>query len=353
MTSADPTGGTGAAAGAGRVAFLGSGAFGVPTLERLARRGEVSLVVSQPARPAGRGREVQPTPVAAAARSLGLPILESADVGAAPDAERIRAAADELVVIAFGQKLPASLLRDRFAINLHGSILPRWRGAAPIQRAVMEGDREVGVSVIALADRMDAGEVYATASTAPGDSETAGELHDRLSLLGPDLVTGVLEAHRRGTLRGAPQDESLATRARKLSRGDAWVDLAMDATRVAARINGLAPWPGCDATIDGAPIRLLRARTVPAGDGASPAEARASPAAGSAAEPVGTVDALGRVRCGRGMIELLEVQSPGGRPMPMEAWRRGRPRGAEPSRLRSEPRVVDGGAQYPRAADAP
>ncbi|MBM4112606.1 MAG: methionyl-tRNA formyltransferase, partial [Phycisphaerae bacterium] len=281
----------------GRVVFFGSGEFGRPALERLARRGRVALVVSQPPRRAGRGQAMQPTPIAAMARSLGIPLLESADVGAGPDAARIRETpADAFVVIAFGQKLPQGLLRDRFAINLHGSILPRWRGAAPIQRAVMEGDRIVGASVIALAERMDAGEIFAIAETQRGESETAGELHDRLSLFGPDLIERVLDERSRGALRGRAQDEAEATRARKLSRDDAWVDFSWAAERVAARINGLSPWPGCDATIDGEPIRLLRARAVTAG--ASAAEAVRADVAGvgevaGAARSIGSGASIG------------------------------------------------------------
>jgi len=299
---------------AARIVFLGSGAFGAPVLERLADRGDVALVVSQPPRPAGRGREAQATPIAALARSRGIPLLECADAGAGADLARIRGVEAALfVVIAFGQKLSPALLADRFAINLHGSLLPRWRGAAPIQRAVMEGDEVVGVSVISLAERMDAGLVYATAETRVGESETAGELHDRLAGLGPDLVDRVLAGQREGTLRGEPQDESKATRARKLSRADAWVDFTAEARRVAARINGLSPWPGCDALIDGAPLRILRARV----------DSRREPGA-ARSEPPGSIGADGAVACGRGAVELLEVQSPGGRVMGFDEWRRGR-----------------------------
>lgn len=291
-----------------RVVFFGSGTFGAPVLERLAARGEVDLVVSQPPRPAGRGRVPTPTPIAALARACGLPLLETADANEPPDADRIRAEkARAFVVIAFGQKLSPALLADRFAINLHGSILPRWRGAAPIQRAVMEGDEIVGVSVIGVAERMDAGVVYATDSTRVGESETAGELHERLSRMGPALVDRVLSQWREGSLHGQAQDESKATRARKLSRSDAWVDFGAASRAVAARINGLSPWPGCDAMIGTEPLRLLRAR-----------------AREHAGSPPGSILENGLIACGQGAVELLEVQSPGGRVMSFEEWRRGR-----------------------------
>lgn len=327
------------------IVFFGSGEFGRPTLERLALDGRVALVVSQPPRRAGRGRTRQATPIAAAAQQIGIPLLESADIGIGTDLERIRGiAADTFVVIAFGQKLSPTLLADRFAINLHGSILPKWRGAAPIQRAVMEGDRRLGVSVIALAERMDAGEVYAVADLERGESETAGELHDRLALLGPDLIMRVLESRRLGSLRGELQDESRATRARKLSRDDAWVSFDLPATSVAARINGLSPWPGCEAQIGGESVRLLRARAIvedrrsEAGGGVVRGIAASESGPGSGPIRSGTLDASGRVRCGAGAVELLEVQSPGGRVMPFESWRRGHPRIGTGAMVSSEAR---------------
>lgn len=292
------------------VVFFGSGAFGVPTLERLAQEGRLALVVSQPDRPAGRGLKAQPTPVSAWAVEHDIPLLRSADVCVDPDLARVRSEASRLfVIIAFGQKLLPSLLADRFAVNLHGSLLPRWRGAAPIQRAVMAGDDEVGVCAISIAERMDAGVVYGERRTRVGATETAGDLHDRLARLGPDLIDAVLAQHAAGTLRGAAQDEALVVRARKLARADAWVDLSEPARLVAARINGLSPWPGCDATIDGHPIRLLRARAVEPGGGRGES---------------GAMNDDGLVYCGSGAIEILEVQPPGGRVMAFDAWRHGR-----------------------------
>jgi methionyl-tRNA formyltransferase len=322
---ADPARGrAGAGAVLPEVVFLGAGAFGIPVLESLARAGRVRLVVSQPDREAGRGKRPTPTPVSEFALAHGLPLLRTADCNAPEDRARIREAASgaAMVVIAFGQKLSPELLEGAFAINLHGSLLPRWRGAAPVQRALMEGDAVAGVSVISLASRMDAGVVYAEAPRAIGPRETAGELHDALAALGPDVVSGVLARWAAGTLSHAVQDESGATRARKLSRGDAWVDLSQPASRVRARVNGLNPWPGCGAEVDGRAIVLRRCEAVEETEGA--------------AKPAGTLEADGTLWCGQGAVRILEVQPPGGRTMDFGAWARGA-RIAGPAILRSAP----------------
>jgi len=274
-----------------RVAFLGAGAFGVPSLKAIAREYAVELVVSQPDRPAGRGKVPTPTPVSAWAQEHGVPLLKTDDVnGADALAALDEARIDTIVVIAFGQKIGLEVLAGRFAVNLHGSLLPRWRGAAPIQRAVMAGDAVVGVSVISIAPRMDAGVVFDAASTALGENETAGELHDRLSLLGVEPLMRVLRARASGVVpQGEAQVEEQATRARKLSRTDAWVDVGGCARVAAARINGLSPWPGVDAIVAGKSVKLLRARS----------------------------EAIG------GELEVLEVQPAGGRVMAWSDFLRG------------------------------
>jgi len=297
-----------------RVALLGSGAFAIPSFTALAATPgiDVPLVVTQPDRPAGRGRVLEPTPVGAWAARERLRVIKPEDINA-PEwidllaSERIAA----LAVIAFGQKLSPAVLDGRVACNLHGSLLPRWRGAAPIQRSVMAGDDEVGVTVISIAPRMDAGLVYARVVTRVGPSETSGDLHDRLAQLGVPAMVGVVQGLLEGTARGAAQDESLATRARKLSRADAWVDFGGSARAACARINGLSPWPGTDCTIAGdghqpMPIKLLRCRAV------------------DASLPVGSVATSGVVGCGEGAIDVLEAQVPGGKPMPLADLMRGR-----------------------------
>ena len=335
-----------------RAALLGGGSFGLPTFRRI-RGGEVpgleiALVVSSPDRPSGRGLRTTATPVSQWARDEGLPLWCTADVNDAESRARIAASgAQVLVIVSFGQKIGEPLLEGMAAFNLHGSLLPAWRGAAPVQRALMSGERDVGVSVIGIAQRMDAGHVFATASTCVGDSENAGELHDRLAELGAQPMVRTLQSlvDRMRAMPGASgaaamqmlpmaaQDEALATRARKLSRADAFVDLARSADSVRARINGLAPWPGCDAVIsapgsEDLPVKLLRARVI-----------REGPA--HEAGDVGRVSGRGTVTCGDGEVEILEAQVPGGRAMTLADLLRGRRmQSADHVTMRSAPPVA-------------
>jgi methionyl-tRNA formyltransferase len=290
-----------------RLIFFGSGSFGLSTLRSLAGKHEVLRVVSQPDRPAGRARRSRPTPISDHALEADLPLLRLEDINAERSAADLRAIdADAWVVIAFGQKFSQSLLQDRFAINLHASLLPRWRGAAPIHHAVLAGDVETGVSVITLADRMDAGEVLAAASLPITPSDTTGMLHERLAELGPGVLEEVLQAHRAGCVRPQPQDESLATPAPKLTRAQARIDPSMPPDALRTTINGCAPWPGVTACIGGHTLRLLQADSC----GAEQAPA--------------TVSREGVIGCSGGAVLLLEVQPGGGRAMPFEAWARGR-----------------------------
>ncbi len=296
-----------------RLVFLGAGAFGIPSLEALARAHEVALVVTQPDRPAGRGKVLTPTPIAVRAEELGIRVVKPADVNAPEVLAEVRGiGADAWVVIAFGQKLSRELVDGVFAINLHGSVLPAYRGAAPIQRAVMDGRRETGVSVIGIAERMDAGLVYATRTRPIGPTETADEVHDALALLGPEVLSAVLAQHEAGRAEGRAQDESLATRARKLSKAEATVDLAsLEAEAARARINGLNAWPGCTVLVGEVPVKLLRVAAC--GDGAA-----------QRGEP-GLLGADGVVATRAGSIRLLEVQPVGGKAMPVAAFLNGRP----------------------------
>lgn len=303
-----------------RIVFFGSGAFGLPTLERLAGSHEVAMVVTQPDRPAGRGGRLAPTPVGRwAAESLpGASVLKPERVNEPEAREAIRAVgAEAWVVIAFGQKLGPALLDGVFAINLHASLLPRWRGAAPIQAAMLAGDERTGNSVITLADRMDAGEVLARSELEIGPSETAGELHDRLAADGAGLVGRVLEGHASGRLRGEAQDERLATRAPKLSRADAWLDLTDTADACRRRVNALSPWPGVQAAVGGGgTVKLVRAEALE-----TPAMVSDEPPA-----PPGTLldPGAGHVSVGSGVLVLLEVQPPGRRAMAWADYARGR-----------------------------
>lgn len=296
-----------------RLVYFGSGAFGLPTLERLAGEHDLAAVVTQPDRPAGRRRSLTPTPVAqwVAAESPATPLLKPDRVDEPAVVRKIRGLRAEVwVVIAFGQKLGRGLLEDRFAINLHASLLPRWRGAAPIHHAILAGDEEIGVSVITLADRLDAGDILAQDSRPLDPALTAGELHDTLSLSGPACVESVLGDFERDTLQRRAQDESRVTLAPKLSRADAWVDLTQPAEACRRRIHGLTPWPGVSVGIAGEPVRVLRVQ---------PERTKSDESPGTLIEP----DA-GLVMCADGTaLRLLDVQPAGGRPMPWDAFLRG------------------------------
>ena len=292
-----------------RLVLFGSGEFGVPTFRALAAQHDILRVITQPARRAGRGRSVRPTPVDGWAADHSLPVDAVPDVNDPDVIRSIRSAdADAWIVIAFGQKLGPDLLQDRFAINLHASLLPKFRGAAPINHAIIAGESVTGLSVITLANRIDAGDVIGTTSTPIDPGETAGELHDRLSLLGPDLVTTVLADYAQGRLSPVPQMPSDVTSAPKFTRSDGTVDFALEADAVRNRVHGLTPWPGCDVLIGDRRLRLLRVRI---------AEPPTPVPAARCCTPNGVVG------CGVGFVELLQVQAPGGRPMDFPSWYRG------------------------------
>jgi methionyl-tRNA formyltransferase len=299
-----------------RIVFFGSGAFGLPTLQMLATEHEVVGVITQPDKPAGRGGSMTPTPIGQwatpHAHTRGLPRLSFEDVNAPDATKTIRALpCDLFVVIAFGQKLSPALLEDRFAINLHASLLPRWRGAAPIHAAILAGDKETGNSIITLAQTMDAGLILDQSRRPILPNETTGELHDQLSFDGPGLVRHVFQRFATGDRSGRPQDPALITRAKKLHKSDGWVDFSRPADECRCRINGLSPWPGVTALFRGHPLKLLKA------DFHESLVHSASH--GSLVEPE-----HGTVACGGGSsLRLLEVQPPGKKAMSWESFAAG------------------------------
>jgi methionyl-tRNA formyltransferase len=292
-----------------RLVFFGSGAFGLPTLSRLMGAHEIALVVTQPDRPAGRHRRLTATPVGDFAENAKLSLIKLEKVNDAAIVDQIRAInADAWVVIAFGQKLGRRLLDGVFAVNLHGSLLPKYRGAAPVNWAIIHGERETGVSVIALADCMDAGEIYGAAATPIDPHETAGELHDRLAALGPDVIEDVLRRNQEGSLISQPQDEQLATHAPKLVKADGLIRFDQPAANVRNRIHGMTPWPGCSARLDGRDLRLHRAEIV------DTHSTRGLP---------GEVLSDYTIACAPGAVRLLDVQPPGRDVMTFQAYRNG------------------------------
>ncbi|MEI7836113.1 MAG: methionyl-tRNA formyltransferase [Planctomycetota bacterium] len=299
-----------------RIVFCGSGGFAVPSLRALAgSRHEVPYVVTQPARPAGRGGKVRPTPVAVAAGELGLTLVECLNINEPQMVETIRSHKPDVIYVAdFGQmvRVGARQAAGIGAFNLHGSVLPELRGAAPVNWAIIRRHRQTGVSFFSLVDRMDAGEVYATAHTPVGCDETAEELHDRLADMGAQMGLKVLDELEAGTARGIAQDESKATMAPKLTKEDGRLDFTVSADALAGRINGTCPWPGGQATLaskDGrvTPVTIARAMAQSGGAGLSPGE----------------LDPEMMVAAGIGRVQVLEIQPAGKKRMPWKAFLNG------------------------------
>ena len=286
-----------------KVVFFGSGEFGLPTLQHLYATHDVALVVTQPDRPAGRGGKLTPTPIAAWSQSRDLRVIKPENVNADDVVEAIRAVScDAWIVIAFGQKLSSSLLADRRAMNLHASLLPRWRGAAPIHHAILSGDSVTGNSVITLADKMDAGLVLATSTRPILPEYTTSQLHDLLALDGPALIESCLNRSQSTWPFGASQDPSLVTHARKLSKSDAFIDFTQNAAACRNRIHAFHPWPGVEVMFRNNPLKLHRAAVTDGGHAHDP---------GVLVNP-----ATGVIACGNATaLQLLEVQTPGKRSM--------------------------------------
>lgn len=303
-----------------RLLCIGSGEFGLPTLQHLAKRHEMAAVITQPDRPAGRGRRLTPTPVAAWAAQSDIKLLKSNNVSDPKFISQITDLdLDASIVIAFSQKLSPTLIDalGRLAINLHGSLLPKYRGAAPVNWAILNGESHTGITVISLAQRIDAGLIYGISSpTAINPLETAGELHDRLALMGPDLIDRVLDDFATNTLAGQMQDEALVTRAPKLSKSDRYVNFNATADHVRRRIHGLTPWPGAHViwkSINNAYEQPLIIRRVASEPGLAPSI------------PPGTVLPDQRVAVLDGTVHLLDLQLPGRRPLPIADFIRGYP----------------------------
>lgn len=234
-----------------KITFIGSGAFGLPCLNAIQQsKHELVCVVTQPAHGAGRGRKLTSTPVSQWAASQGIQCLEIENVNT-PEAMSLIASQtpDLLVVIAFGQKIGQALIdsASHQAINVHASVLPGLRGAAPINWAILNGHTHSGVSIITLADRIDAGDVLATGETPIREHETAGQLHDRLAEFSAPVLMDTLDRIESGTAQFTPQDHDQATFASKLRKTDGYLDFSVPASEVDLKIRGLSPWPGAQA----------------------------------------------------------------------------------------------------------
>ncbi|UCG57934.1 MAG: methionyl-tRNA formyltransferase [Phycisphaerales bacterium] len=233
------------------IVYLGSGEFGINCLSALAESSHnLRFIVTQPPSPAGRGRKPSPTAVARWARARSVPFAETHNVNTLACVEQVASCGPDLiVVIAFGQKIGNELidLPPKGAINVHASLLPRLRGAAPINWAIINGEIQTGISIITLAEKMDAGQILAQASTTIGPDETAGQLHDRLAQIAAPLLLETLSEIEKGTAVYTEQDHTKATLAPKLKKADGFLDFNESAELLARKIRGFWPWPGASA----------------------------------------------------------------------------------------------------------
>jgi methionyl-tRNA formyltransferase len=295
-----------------RIIFMGTPEFAVPSLERLCQAGYVPVAVATgPDRPRGRGRKMLPSAVKEGAVRLGIgTILQPESVRDPAFAEAVRGlAADLIVVVAFRILPPEVFTAARTgAFNLHGSLLPRYRGAAPIHRAVMAGETETGVTTFFLRERVDTGNVILRRSMAIGPEETTGDVHDRMMHLGAEVVVDTVGLIERGEVREEPQDERLATPAPKVFREEGEIDWSAPADRVHNLVRGLSPVPGAWTLWRDGELKLYRSRR---------AEGRGAPGQ--------VLDAADRlvVACGHGAVEILSLQAEGRRVLDADAFLRG------------------------------
>jgi methionyl-tRNA formyltransferase len=289
-----------------RVIFMGTPDFSVPVLEALARDHDVVAVYSQPPRPAGRGKKDRPSPVQLCAEKLGIEVRTPRNFKAPEDREAFAALnADIAVVVAYGLILPQAVLDApaKGCLNIHASLLPRWRGAAPIHRAVMAGDAQTGICIMQMEAGLDTGPVLLREATDIGATETTGVLHDRLSDMGARLILDALA--QIDSLTPEVQPEAGVTYAAKIDKAEARIDWSRPAAELVRHINGLSPFPGAWVAIGDERVKLLHA-ALSKGNG-----------------PAGRVLHGFTIACGTGALEVLQAQRPGKRPMAAQDILRG------------------------------
>jgi methionyl-tRNA formyltransferase len=299
-----------------RLIFMGTPEFAVPTLLDLVADGhEIAAVYTRVGKPAGRGMKLQLSPVEQEARRLGIPVATPSTLKTPEALDEFRAhRADAAVVVAYGMILPQAILDSPKlgCFNLHASLLPRWRGAAPINRAIMAGDAETGVMVMKMDVGLDTGDVAMVERLAITDAMTASDLHDALSPLGGDLMARAMGALERGMLKLKPQSSDGVTYAAKIDKADAHIDWNKPARDVLRHVHGLSPFPGawCEMPLEGAAqrVKILRCEI-----------------AGGSGEPGVVLDDHLTIACQRGALRILELQRAGKQPMKAEEFLRGTP----------------------------
>jgi methionyl-tRNA formyltransferase len=299
-----------------RLIFMGTPEFSVPTLLELVAHGhEIAAVYTRAAKPAGRGMKLQPTPVEAEARRLGIPVETPSSLKTPEAWEKFRAHdADAAVVVAYGMILPQAILDapKLGCFNLHASLLPRWRGAGPINRAIMAGDSETGVMVMKMDAGLDTGDVAMAEQTPLTDAMTAADLHDALARLGGDLMVRAIGALERGKLQLTKQSDDGVTYAAKIDKAEARIGWDQPARAVLRQIHGLSPFPGawCEMAIEGEQVRVKILRCAMADGSGAPGE---------------LLDDRLTVACQQGALRILELQRAGKSPMKAEEFLRGTP----------------------------
>ena len=299
-----------------RLIFMGTPEFAVPTLLALVARGhEIAAVYTRAAKPAGRGMKLQQSPIEQEARRLGIPVLTPSTLKTPEALDEFRThEADAAVVVAYGMILPQAILNapKLGCFNLHASLLPRWRGAAPINRAIMAGDAETGVMVMKMDVGLDTGDVAMAERLAITDLMTASDLHDALAPLGGDLMARAIDALDRGELQLTPQASDGVTYAAKIDKAEAHIDWNKPGRDVLRHIHGLSPFPGawCEMPIEGVPqrVKILRCE-MSSGSGA----------------PGAVLDDRLTIACAQGALRIIELQRAGKQPMKAEEFLRGTP----------------------------
>ena len=290
-----------------RLVFMGSPDFSVPVLEALVEAGhDIAAVYCQPPRPAGRGKKDRPGPVHARAEELGLEVRHPVSLKGVDEQKAFdELNADVAVVVAYGLILPPAVLDapKHGCLNIHASLLPRWRGAAPIHRAIMAGDTETGVCIMQMEAGLDTGPVLLREATPIGEQETTAQLHDRLSVMGARLIADALA--QLGNLTANPQPEDGVTYAYKIDKTEAKIDWARPAVEVDRLIRGLSPFPGAKCEMEGEQVKLLASRVVD-----------------KTGAPGQVLDGL-VIACGEGALEVLRAQRPGKRAMDADDFLRG------------------------------
>ena len=297
-----------------RVVFMGTPQFAVPALEALCQHHEVAGVVTQPDRPAGRGRRLVPSPVKGVALARGLPVYQPTSLRPAEALDQLADwQPDVIVVAAFGQILlkPVLELAPHGCLNVHASLLPRYRGAAPIAAAILAGDDTTGITIMRLDEGLDTGPLLAQADLAIAPEDTTASLGEKLAVLGAELLIGTLPGWIGGEIQAQPQDDALASYCQRLSKADGELNWTQTAQHLDRQVRAFSPWPGAYTTWQGQRLKVLRTRPRPEWLGeAGPGEVVELP------------DGVGVVT-GQGLLELLEVQLAGKKPMAAGPFIRG------------------------------